>query len=160
MDWILFSANSYYIYKVSSTVIRLPLDTNQLNAFDTLDDYSLLGILEWVKSFGNLATIASMSPRIRQLALDYDLVSQYKIRNATLRIQIDGARNYVQAIKYRPSDEKRFRELCSTHDHFFATLQAFCPAFGLLDITVYHLKDSDIAKKAIDYINRYCSTVP
>lgn len=143
-----------------STAHRNPSNVNQVDLFDSLDDYSILGILDWIRSFGDLATVASMSPRAHQMIQRYNLFSNYDIKNATLLIEIEG-NNQLEDVQYRSTAVSRNRFLCAGLDHLLATLQVFCPIFGQLDITLnYFRPHGDFELKIVDYINRYCSTVP
>lgn len=128
---------------------------------DSLDEFSLLSILEEVAIYVDLATIAAASPRLNQLIWDHNFISKFNIKNAHLRIEIEG-RGQVPEALYTPVDELSVQELCGGHDNILATLKAFCPAFGQLELALNYMlpHDSDYAVTVVDYVNRYCTAVP
>lgn len=145
------------IFQALATANRVPLNPSH---FDTLDEYSFLGILERVDSFGDLATIASLSPRARQLILHYNLIPEHVMKNATLYLHILGA-NRVGSLLYRAAGAASLERFCSERVQIFATLKAFCPLFRQLDIELNYVDPhGDVSGKLLDYVSRYCSTVP
>lgn len=138
----------------------MPRGSPEMDVFESLDDYSLLSILDHISGFGDLATVASLSPRAHQLIRHYNLMSHYNISNATLLIEIKGMER-TQGLKYRPVGKWNFEMLCSSHDQLLATLKVFCPMFGQLDIKLLYIQPHDnFTLTVVDHINRYCSTVP
>lgn len=141
-----------------STANRIPLDADQTDLFDGLDDYSLLGILDMVGGFGDLVTLASLSPHARELIWSHNLISEYINKNGHLYIEI-GGRN-VGSLWFNAVG---FPTECLTTESYqvLATLKAFCPIFSRLFIHIDYVHPlSDLPSKVMDYVNQYCSTVP
>lgn len=122
-----------------------------------MDDYSLLGIFELVEEPGDLASVASGRPRVRDLIIHYNLISN--IRNETFDVLIK-AYNRKQDVVFYSFGDSNSKTRCSNSDHVLAILEAFCPEFSQLNIVLnYEYAQGDFAVKFIDHVNRYCSTV-
>lgn len=130
-----------------------------MDIFNKLDDYSLLVILEKLE-YSDLATVASISARSNKLILDYNLLSKFGIKGATLHIEVAGKNQLLEAL-YRPIGESRTKVLCAGYNRILATLKAFCPAFDQLHLTLnyFHPHEIDSTREIVDHVNRYCATV-
>lgn len=140
---------------------RPPFESAQPDVFDTLDDYSLLHILELL-NLSDLVTVASFSPRIAQLAVDYTLMPAHNFRNATLRIELSGHHLLTKVLYLPAGKERKLTDLFTGHDLVLATLKVLCPLFGSLFIMLdyYHPLNSTQTQQAVSYANRYCATIP
>lgn len=117
-----------------------------------------MNVLDFV-DVGDLAVIASMSSRNRQLIVDYYLND---LENSSLQAIIynkdqDSRAYYLPVDKNVPDDIL----LCTGHQQILTTLEAFCSTFSDLDITF----DSDyelhqpLTEKLSNLVNDHCSTV-
>lgn len=126
---------------------------SEVDAFDELDEYSLLGILEKLE-FGDLAILASMNPRINRLIWEYNLCPWFNPTNETLYIQIFDEIPSASIAKRIP--------LCNGQRNVLATLKAFCPMFSRLSLYYENafLPSENSITEIMEHINRYCATVP
>lgn len=144
---------------MSSTVSRIPSDVNQIDEFDTLDDYSLLDILEYLE-LGDLASFASLSSRVHQIIWDFNLLSKYNIKNATVRIE--SLTDSKLHATYAPIGQTfAYGNICVGLDCIRATLKLFCSIFDhLLFVVDNDRPTTNQMQELIHDANYYCSTVP
>lgn len=118
-----------------------------------------MNVLDFV-SVGDLAAIASMSDRNRQLIVDHYLT---EINNATLQIIIANAGQNSRAY-YLPANKTSAEtiHLCDGHDQLLVTLQALCPVFAKLDITFdFHYEfQQTLTEQVAQIVNAHCAEVP
>lgn len=138
---------------------RLPLNVTEADVFDTLDDYSLLDILERLTS-ADMVTIASVSRRVSRLIWDYKLIPGLGKENPLVRLSISA--QYTTLLFPTTSTELGWTTSFIEPDHIFAALRAFCQFFGQLDFDLdyYTRRSIDFTRQAVDHVNRHCVTVP
>lgn len=122
--------------------------------FDLTDDYSLLGICEWL-DFADLANIAVLNPRLHHLVERYFITSKYE--DAEIVITVTTKDNETQIYQGKTGRKKRFSQLATGHTAMFSALEAFCHMFGHISITMYDVYDINLIQEIANSVNSYCS---
>lgn len=150
----------FLVPKALSFVSCISFDKSKVDVFDQFDDYSLMGVLDWLE-FGDLANIATISQRSYDIIIKHYL-SKLELNDAIVDIELSETNEFMM-MHYLPSGKCSICEiLCTGHHKVLSTLAAFCPIFKELRITAEykHKFESDITRTLADHLNKYCSTVP
>lgn len=154
----IFSISSPAILKAPFIAHGVPIDSDQNDLFDALDDFSLVIILEKL-SRRDLMNLGTMNPRISQLIKDFDILPDSSIKKSRLLIKL-GVRKTPEA-HYFPIIERDVANImCDSLECILKLLNVYCYAFDRLDFTIDYASgpDSNATQTVVDYIKRYCST--
>lgn len=136
-----------------------PLDSTELDIFDQLDDYSLLGVLDHLH-FTDLLSLASMNARNRQLIVDHYILPEAGA-HATLRVTISGHDLYTSGFYFGHRNASDYSRLAGRAS-VFAALQVLCPISTDVQISLFFDQHFDaMLKQTVEsYVHNHCAGVP
>lgn len=131
--------------------------SNQGTTFDQLDDYSLLNIFDLLE-FTDLANVATLSERYKQLILHHEIITKYGANKAKFYASISSDDSEAEVSYINANNGTRI-VLSKDHTNLFTILRTFCPIFGQLTISSDCAND-DLLSKVADIVNTHCTNVP
>lgn len=136
----------------------MAIDSDPDDPFNTLDDYSLVNILEKLNQH-DLTTVGSIYPRVRQLIAEFGILPESSMKESRLLIII-GLRKLPDAHYYPMAESDEATKLCTGFECILNTLKVYCYVFNQLDITLNYAAqfNSSLAQRVVDYASDYCST--
>lgn len=142
--------------QASSVVPANPFDPKDVNVFDHLDDYSFMGVLDFLP-LSDLVIIASMSPRNNQLIVHHYLIPEMGQRDPMLRVSISESESF--AFYSRGGMDSSYSELCMGRGCMLAALKVLCPISSELDIRVDYNRrfDAALTEMVESYVGNYCA---
>lgn len=136
-------------------------DPPETTLFDGLDDWSLMEIFDSL-DFGDLANMATLSPRYQQIIIDHYIIPKYALNRPIIHIFISKKMENTHVF-YLPTDELRNSiKLTTGHNEMLSTLKAFCHLFAKVSIvTDYFLPTGQKLIHSVAHaLNNHCLNVP
>lgn len=125
-----------------------------MTLFDLMDDYSLLGIFEYL-DFGALANIAVLSSRLQQLIERHFIAPKYS--QAVIYLSVSMKDKDTRTFYEAAGENPRHIQLATGHTAMFSTIFSFCHIFDRIILHAYDIYDINFIRNIADSLNNYCS---
>lgn len=114
-----------------------------MNQFDQLDDFNLFSIFDAL-SLDELASMAELSPRYKELILEHYIIGKYQLHQNEIKIV------------FEKTDYLTVTGFAQNQSRIFPIIQMFGNTFTQLKIEI-HSNGISRAENLSKYINQYCS---
>lgn len=139
--------SSLFFHTQAPTTKGSPVDVSTLVPLDSLDEYSLLDIFDWLP-FNDLVNMAEMSPRIHEIIEAYYMIHKYHLDERS--IIIDASDHSYSIIDSDTNDV-----LIHSYSGVLYFLRHFGSVLKHLEISRYFCDDMKFAQ-IIHFVQMYC----